>query len=94
MSSQKDFDSETPARISSSFSPFKNSDNLSGVTVYRVTESFLANSSEGGRFLTVKKGSFLTVESKPKQFGLIEAMCLGQRLLVFTRDLERCAEYI
>lgn len=62
--------------------------------VYRVTESFLANSLEGGRLLTVNKGSVLLISSQLKQFGLVDATCEGQRLQVFTRDLEECAQRI
>lgn len=71
-----------------------NADNVSGMTVYRVTEPFLANGTEGGRLLTVRKGSVLVISSELKQFGLINATCEGQELAVFTRDLEECAERI
>ena len=60
--------------------------------VYRVTRSFVASSWEDGRFLTVRKGALLAIETPLKQFGLIKAVWAEQTLLVFTRDIEACAE--
>ena len=63
-------------------------------TFYRVIEPFAASNSEDGRFLTVRKGTLLTVEGPLKVFGLVEVMCADRRLLVFTRDIETCAELV
>jgi len=62
--------------------------------IYRVTRSFAASTREGGHFLTVRRGALLVVDGPLKQFGLMEAVCAEQRLLVFTRDIEMCAECI
>jgi hypothetical protein len=40
----------------------------------------------------VRKGALLVIEVPLKQFGLVEAVCGEQTLLVFTRDIEMCAE--
>ena len=61
-------------------------------TFYRVIEPFAASNSDDGRFLTVRKGTLLTLEGPLKVFGLVEVVCGAQRLLVFTRDIETCAE--
>ena len=79
---------------SSSYRSSRNADNLSGMAVYRVTEAFLANDCHGSRLVTVKKGSLLAICGQIKQFGLIEATCADQRLLVFARDLAKCTECI
>jgi hypothetical protein len=62
--------------------------------IYRVNRSFAATSGKDGHFLTVRKGALLAVEGPLKQFGLMEAVCAEQTLLVFTRDIEMCAECI
>jgi hypothetical protein len=62
--------------------------------VYRATRSFAASSQEDGRFVIVKKGALLVIEIPLKQFGLVEAVCAEQTLLVFTRDIEMCAEFV
>jgi hypothetical protein len=62
--------------------------------IYRVTRSFAATSGEDGHFLTVRKGALLAVEGPLKQFGLMEAVCAEETLLVFRRDIEMCAECI
>jgi hypothetical protein len=62
--------------------------------IYRVTRSFAASTSEGGHFLTVRRGAFLAVDGPLKQFGLMEAVCDERRLLVFTRDIQTCAECV
>jgi hypothetical protein len=63
-------------------------------SVYRVTQPFAATAREDGRFLTVKRGTLLTVDGPfpLEQFGLVEAIWADQILLVYTRDIERCAE--
>jgi hypothetical protein len=66
----------------------------SSAVVYRVIRSFAATSGKDGHFLTVRKGALLTVEGPLKRFGLMEAICAEQTLLVFTRDIEMCAECI
>jgi hypothetical protein len=58
-----------------------------------VTEAFAAINSKG-RFLTVRKGSILAIPTPLKQFGLMEALCDEQSMLVFTRDIEKCAECV
>ena len=62
--------------------------------VYRATRSFAASTREDGRFLMVRKGALLVIEVPLKQFGLVEAVCGEQTLLVFTRDIEMCAECV
>jgi hypothetical protein len=62
--------------------------------VYRVIRSFAATSGNNGHFLTVRKGALLAVDGPLKRFGLVEATCAEQTLLVFTRDIEMCAECI
>jgi hypothetical protein len=42
----------------------------------------------------VRRGALLAVDGPLKQFGLIEALCEERRLLVFTRDIETCAECV
>lgn len=62
--------------------------------MYRAIQSFAATTREDGRFVTVRKGALLIVEGPLKQFGLVEAVCAEQSLLVFTRDIENCAECV
>jgi len=62
--------------------------------IYRVNRSFAASTWEDGHFLTVRRGAFLAVDGPLKQFGLMEAVCEERRLLVFTRDIETCAECV
>jgi len=59
-----------------------------------VIRSFAATTGKDGHFLTVRKGAVLAIEGPLKQFGLVEAVCAEQTLLVFTRDIEMCAECI
>ena len=61
---------------------------------YRAIQSFAATTREDGRFVTVRKGTLLIIEGPLKQFGLVEAICAEQSLLVFTRDIENCAECV
>jgi len=42
----------------------------------------------------VRRGAFLAVDGPLKQFGLMEAVCDERRLLVFTRDIQTCAECV
>jgi hypothetical protein len=62
--------------------------------IYRVIRSFAATTLEDGRFLTVRKGALLAVEAPLKQFGLVEVECAERTILVFTRDIQTCAECI
>ena len=62
--------------------------------VYRVTQPFAAIQSENGRFLTVRRGSIITLHVPLERFGLVEAICAEQKVLVFTGDIEKCAERV
>ncbi len=66
----------------------------SGAALYRVSQAFAAIHSENGRLLTVKKGSLLSLAGPLKQFGLIEVVCAEQKLLIFARDIENCAQRV
>jgi hypothetical protein len=62
--------------------------------LYRVVRPFAATTAEDGRFLTVRKGALLALEAPLKQFGLVQAECAEQTLLVYTRDIETCTECV
>jgi hypothetical protein len=62
--------------------------------LYRVIRSFAATTLEDGRFLTVRKGALLALDAPLKHFGLVEAECAEQTILVFTRDIEACTECV
>jgi len=52
-----------------------------------VIRPFAATTVEDGRFLTVRKGALLALDAPLKHFGLVEAECAEQTLLVYTRDI-------
>jgi hypothetical protein len=62
--------------------------------LYRVIRPFAATTIEDGRFLTVRKGALLALDTPLKHFGLVEAECEDQTILVFTRDIETCTECV
>jgi hypothetical protein len=62
--------------------------------LYRVIRPFAATTVEDGRFLTVRKGALLALDAPLKHFGLVEAECAEQTLLVYTRDIETCTECV
>ena len=86
--------SRKPRHVASNTTPEISDGSQSSTAVYRVIRSFAATSETDGHFLTVRKGALLAVEGPLKQFGLVEAVCAEQTLLVFTRDIEMCAECI
>jgi hypothetical protein len=62
--------------------------------LYRVIRPFAATIPGDGRFVTVRKGALLALDAPLKHFGLVEAECAEQTILVFTRDIETCTECV
>ena len=62
--------------------------------LYRVIRPFAATTTDDGRFVTVRKGALLALDAPLKHFGLVEAECGEQTILVFTRDIETCTECV
>jgi hypothetical protein len=57
---------------------------------YRVRRAITAVKYEGGhsRFVTIPKGSVITVTRRPKKFDFVDIECKGERLAVCNRDIE------
>jgi hypothetical protein len=70
------------------------SNSPSNRNLYRAVRPFAATRPDDGRILIVQKGALLIIESPLKRFGLMQALCAEQTLLVFTRDIESCAECV
>jgi hypothetical protein len=49
-----------------------------------VIRPFAATSLEHGRFLTVRNGALLALDAPLNHFGLVEAECAEQTILVYT----------
>jgi hypothetical protein len=87
--------SRNPRHVAPKIIPEISSDKPpTSTAVYRVTRPFAATTETSGHFLTVRKGALLRVDGPLQQYGLVEATCAEQTLLVFTRDIEMCAECI
>jgi hypothetical protein len=64
---------------------------------YRVHTAITASkhvSGGGSRFVTIPRGSVITVTGTPKEFDLVDIECQGETLAVFDRDIKERAEEV
>jgi hypothetical protein len=48
----------------------------------------------GSRFVTIPRGSVITVTGTPKEFDFVDIECRGETLAVFNRDIEERTEEV
>jgi len=53
-----------------------------------------SRTQRGTHFVTIPAGSFITIEKDVKLFGLLEITCGGEKLEVFTREIQERSEQL
>ena len=63
---------------------------------YRVHTAITALKHVSGRsrFVTIPRGSVITVTGTPKEFDFVDIECRGETLAIFNRDIEERTEKV
>jgi hypothetical protein len=63
---------------------------------YRVHSAITAVKYESGRsrFVTIPRGTVITVIGTPREFDFVDIECKGETLAVFNRDIEERTEEV